>query len=152
MDQLNQAIVEQAPVSDLPEFNSFLASSLQKRLDGNRHYTKEEIQRISLLERKLVPAEFPLASQTSENLRALALLSRCRLENASQISSHRAVIGRVIVAFKRLLWRFIYPPLEKAFDAQQEFSSWMVYSHAELLTKVNELELELSQLKNCKSE
>ena len=121
--------------------------ALQSRLDSSEYsYSTKEIDRIAGLDSRLFPADFMLDKQTSEQMRALAMLTRCELRANKEISSHRPLAGPVIVAVKKLLWRMMRVHLDDAFKGLQEFCSWSVTSQAQSLVKIQRLEAELRLL------
>lgn len=121
-------------------------AALEERLGRDfRRYSQAEIDRVSTLDFRLFPKNFVLEEESTKQLRALAALSQCELKDPREISSHRPVIGPVIVATKRLLWRIMRVFLRDSFAGIQEFNSWMLHSHAKLLLRVDSLEKELEK-------
>ena len=117
-----------------------ISENLNARLTDATSYTVEEIERVSRLDRRLFPAKFRLTSADSERIRALCALSKTEIDPLRGITSHRPLIGPLIVGAKRLLWRSFKPLLDQTFDGIQEYNSWQIYSQAAQLRRIKELE------------
>ncbi len=114
--------------------------NLQQRLETSESYNQKEIDSVSNFQHRLVPAGLLLEEKSLEELRALASLSRIRLKPPSQISSHRPVIGKLIVAVKKATWPLVNFHLKDTIEAMEEFSGRMVASHSKALSRIKELE------------
>ncbi|MCB0324956.1 MAG: hypothetical protein KDD69_15340 [Bdellovibrionales bacterium] len=119
---------------------------LEQRLATDHRFTVEELQRVSKLDFRLFPRDFALDEEATRQLRALCRLSQCELKDPREITSHRPVIGRGIVAVKRVIWRIMSAFLRDSFAGVQEMNSWMVYSQAKLFVRVHTAERELARL------
>ena len=120
-----------------------IVSALEGRLSGPECYSRQELEQVSELESRIFPACFCLDKQHSDRFRALCSLSQAGLKQTKSISSHRRLIGPLIVTGKRALWKLVRPQLDEAFRGFEAFSSWMVYSHAQQLVQLKELETKL---------
>lgn len=109
-------------------------NNLQSRLlSSDRpagHYTEKEIGEVAKLFRPLVPLNANLRDEQIEDLRALAMLACTELRPAQQITSHRPVIGPLIVLAKKIFWPFLRAQLKDMLSAQQEFNSRLLYALA----------------------
>lgn len=112
-----------------------IEANLSARLETSISYSLAEIRRISNLEHRFFPARYALGETTGERLRALCRLSRCSLKSASEIKSHRRVIGPIIVALKRLTWPFVRAQLKGTFEAQEEFNTLLIETVAKELPR-----------------
>jgi hypothetical protein len=134
--------------------SEFLASKaeneLEIRLRGQQNYSSDEIERVSSLDSRLFPPNYSLSKEATRDLRALCSLSQCELMHPAKISSHRRIIGRPIVAAKRLLWRLISLHLKDTLSGLQEFCAWSVYSQAKLLARISEAEDLINELNTRK--
>lgn len=126
--------------AEFGQLNVELETSLSQRLHGNAQYSEEEIERVSTLSSRLFPANFEISTKDSEQMRALCMLSKAELHSASKISSHRPLLGRLIVPVKRFFWNILSAQLRDSFAGVQEFQMWAVVNQAKLLTRINELE------------
>ncbi len=103
--------------------------ALQQRLKSTSNYTAAEIAQIEILERKLFPQQ-KINKETSDLFRRLCSLSNIHLAEPREISSHRPVIGPVIVAIKKATYPFIRAHLKGLIEALGEFCAWSVYAQA----------------------
>jgi hypothetical protein len=99
-----------------------------------------ELEDISKLEHRLFPVDFELDKQQTEDLRALCSLSQTGLRQNLKITSHRPLIGPLIVFGKRILWRIVQVLLKETFAGTQEFNARLVKSHAKALLRIDRLE------------
>jgi hypothetical protein len=122
-----------------------IAQRLQQRLANDKEYSRAEIEAVTNRNHRLTDSSFELAQDDYERLRVLCILSQCALVDVSKISSHRPIVGKCIVAAKRVLWRIISSQLEKTFSGIQEFCCWMLVSHIKTLERVDTLERSLKR-------
>ncbi len=122
------------------QLNTQILASLEARLRGNAQYTTEEIARVSNLSSRLFPANYVISEADSDQMRALCMLSKAELEDANKISSHRPMLGKIIVPVKRFFWRILSSQLRDTFAGLQEFQMWAVLNQAKLLVRISELE------------
>lgn len=125
---------------------------LAERIESSPAYDAAEIAEITALEKSLFPRDFEISDETRETLRVLCSFSRCELRPASAIRSHRRIVGPIIVFLKKLSWPLIRFHLKDTFESMQLFHSWVVYSHARQVLKLELLERELRQKKTALSE
>ena len=103
--------------------------ALNSRLKSAENYTLDEIAEISSLERKLFP-QSSIDKETTDLFRRLSALSNIKLTPSREITSHRKLIGPLIVAVKRISYPLIRVHLKRIFEALEEFCAWSVYAHA----------------------
>lgn len=120
-----------------------LQKRLHQRLAENLEYSAEEIDRVCAKSPRICGESFELALEDYEKLRVLSILSQCAVADASKISSHRKILGAVIVRAKRIVWKILSTQLENTFNGIQEFSSWMLVSHIRSLERISNLEQQL---------
>ena len=106
----------------LPSIDSFgllpldieaqIAQRLCNRLANDDEYSRSEIEAVSKRNHRLTNSSFELTLEDYERLRVLCILSQCALVDVSKISSHRPIIGKCIVAAKRLMWGMWCVPLQ----------------------------------------
>jgi hypothetical protein len=130
------------------ELNQRINSALAERLSGNDAYNKEEITKVSNLKSKLMPEGFVLSTEQTENLRALCKLSKVELKPAREITSHRKIIGPVIVFLKKLTWPLMQIHLKDTFNELSDFCSWTVKTIAKQTIEIEELKDSTKQNKN----
>ncbi len=116
---------------------TIIDTALANRLGST--YTLEEIERVTNLSRRVFPPDVDINEETLERFRALARLSQIQLRPASQIKSHRKLIGPIIVFFKKLTFPFIQVHLKQPFEGLEEFASGLVYSLAKEVVEVERL-------------
>ena len=125
-------------IADPRKIENHLKSELQRRLMDAQHYSDEEIRRITDLDTALFAYDFILSTKESERFRALTRLSHCAL-NPFQPTSHRKIIGPIIVCCKKAIWRFVQAHFEKAFQGIEEFCAWSVVSQAKQTAEIGRL-------------
>ena len=136
----------------IPEAESLAqvaAENLSARLARSPAYNLEEILEIEQLDKRLFPATFEISYESRETLRVLCSYSRCELRPASSIRSHRKFIGPVIVFLKKLSWPLMRFHLKETFESMQLFHSWVVYSYARQVLKLEVLQKQ--HLEFCES-
>jgi hypothetical protein len=143
MDEQRDRLIHSAPF-DAADVERLISNRLEQRLDRNLKYTREEIEKITKLDRSLFPEDFQLNEEHSNDLRALASLSQCQLKPARSIRSHRPILGPLIVALKKITWKLIKVHLEEPFDGLQEFSARMVDSHAKQILETEQLKKQIT--------
>lgn len=110
--------------------------ALSSRLKTSANYSAQEISEIAKLERKLFPHQ-AIDKETTELFRRLCALSNIRLLPSREITSHRPIVGPLIVAIKRISYPFIRVHLKGVIEALEEFCAWSVYAHAKSHRRVN---------------
>lgn len=101
-------------------------SALAARLESAANYSRDEIDKVSSLNHRLVPQGLTVDLHTSERLRALARLSQTELKPPIIMRSHRKLIGPVIVAAKRAIWPLLNALLKDFVEAQREYNSLLL--------------------------
>ena len=125
-----------------PELHSLerhVFEALSSRLKTSPSYSDEEIVRVSGLSKRLFHDGFCLNEDQTNRVRALCSLSQSTLKPANEISSHRKLIGPLIVFIKRLTWPLISVHLRDVFVGIQEFQSLAVETLAEQILATEEL-------------
>jgi hypothetical protein len=136
IDSTNPNSLIRSGIDAREEVEKSVSKRVQKRF--GEHYTAGEIDHISNLDSSMFPPGFELDETTSNTFRSLARLSHCALKPA-HLRSHRKIIGPIIVAIKKLIWKLVKVHLEPAFDGLQEFCSWMVYSQAKQVAEIDRI-------------
>lgn len=108
----------------------------------NKDSILKEVESVNSLSRKLFDHE--INKDTTELFRAMCILSQCSTKLNTEISSHRPLVGKLIVTIKKIIWRFVSPQIEKTFSSIQDCFSYLIISHANCLS-------ELKALKESKS-
>ena len=119
---------------DVSSISQAVNGNLRTRLHGPVDLSQEEIDNVAELYHPLVPKGAKLADKQLEELRALAVCSRCEMKALPTITSHRPFIGPIIVMMKRILWPFLRAQLRGTLNAQQEFNSRLLYGLAQALS------------------
>jgi hypothetical protein len=115
---------------------------LKKEEKLNQNDLADEAFSISQRTTKLFPKEYQLEKETTELFRAMCILSQCTLRDNNTIRSHRPVVGRIIVFFKKCVWKMVEPQIKHVFHGVQDCFSCLIGSHAKLLVRIKELEIE----------
>lgn len=117
-----------------------LNSQLKSRILNSQDYDQTEIHSIEALEHRLFPKNFLLKKDDNEQLRRLASLSRVAVKPPSEITSHRPLIGPLVVLFKKLTWPIIAFHMKDTLKALEDFCALSVANHAKLLVALEEME------------
>ena len=128
-------MISPSDIADKFSLSTRVEENLADRIRQASDYDQKEIKRVSSYNHRVLPEDFTLEFETGEKLRALAAFSQCELKPAREISSHRKIIGPIIVWLKRLTWPFVKVHLDQTFRAQQEFNSLMVECLADQISK-----------------
>jgi hypothetical protein len=135
-----------------------LKERLERRLSKSSDYSAKEIQEIDELNPYLFPANFRLEKADAAAIRSICTLSQTELKPARSITSHRKLIGPIIVAIKKATWPMIKFHLTDSFKGIGQFNSWAVHTICKLLSdqrqlqkRIGELEKEIESLKNSRS-
>lgn len=97
-------------------------------------YTDNDVQYVAALERPLYQGNLKLSKVELEKLRALCQLWEVRLM-PQKISSHRPVIGKIIVAVKRLLFPIFQVFMKDTMRQQRDFNAAVVSLLTELTSR-----------------
>ena len=116
-----------------------LLTRLNERIQTGK-VNREEIDKIEFLNTRLIPEGVVLEDRDSEELRALASLSRVHLKRPAEISSHRPIIGPLIVLFKKLTFPIVSFHMKDTIQALEEFAALSVVRQAKLSARIKELE------------
>ncbi len=127
-----------APAGVAEALEEEVTRRFQARLAAHASYSLIETETVALMPHHFIAASAVLSDKECERLRELAILSRCGLRYLEPISSHRKIIGPIIVAGKRLLWKLLYAQLRKQFDAMEEFNGAMVENLAREMSRTRE--------------
>jgi hypothetical protein len=112
-----------------------LAASLERRVENHRKagdFTLDNqlyIRDVSLAVSK--NSDFTVSGERAEILRRLCTLYRIGFHE-KEITSHRPVVGRCIVFFKKLLYRLLKPLLLPVFKQQTMYNATVVHLLAQL--------------------
>ena len=108
--------------------NPDVSAALANRLASAPNYSAEEINEVSSTAINLTKNIKDIDEKSFERLRSLAKLSQTELKPSS-ISSHRKIIGPIIVTIKKLVWPFIHAQLKDSFNSNKEFNAMMLEEH-----------------------
>jgi hypothetical protein len=114
-----------------------LASELQRRLEArvaSGHLKRETLHDVENASFRPIPAGMELEAEAVERLRRLAQLWDVHLRPLA-ISSHRPVIGPVIVFVKRILFSVLRLLLKDTLHQQRSFNAEVIRALAELSSK-----------------
>lgn len=115
-------------IAEMPTSHEEQANKqLNERLSTSEHYQAEEVLEIQKLSRKLFPLGYELDQQDTDAFRALCRLSQIDLRPVAAITSHRRIIGPVIVAMKKISRPFVLLIMRNILEGIQEFASWVVF-------------------------
>jgi hypothetical protein len=101
----------------------------------------DELASVQQKTSKLFSSIHPIDKETTELFRAMCILSQCG-SRTKPITSHRPIIGKLIVCFKKITWRIIEPQLKHILDGVSDCFSCLILSHAKLIQRINQLETE----------
>ncbi|MDD2942715.1 MAG: hypothetical protein PHC51_07100 [bacterium] len=138
---------QSSPEKECDKLSERIDQCLTARLqDSGGTYNKTEIHDITHKKTTLVPTGTILSQESSERLRALSKLAQFQLRPASQITSHRRLLGPVIVFFKKLTWPIIHIHLKETFAGIQELSAWSVVTMAKQESEIAQLKKAVEKL------
>ena len=127
--------------------DSELARALEERVAARRarnEFTQDEqwyIRDVSLAVSK--GSDFYLSSERSELIRRLCSLHKMTLHPRT-ISSHRPIVGKVVVFAKQVVFRVMKPLLEPMLRQQTTFNACMVTLLAQLANEAKSSECSTS--------
>ncbi len=107
------------------------------KLDLDQLTLNGELNSVMSLNRRLFTKE--IDKDTTELFRAMCILSQCSTKLNSNVSSHRPIIGKVIVFIKKLIWKMVSPQIETTFASIQDCFSYIIISHAKALSELKDL-------------
>lgn len=112
---------------------------LSWRLARNDHYSFDEIEHIATLDHLLFPRSFVIDENLCNRFRRLAMFSQVGLRPVRTITSHRKIVGPVIVLLKNLTWLLVKVHLQNTMDALQELHCGIVELLAQQVVEVERL-------------
>ncbi len=127
------------------DLNQRISQNLKNRTNSNEHYSLEETISVSKIDRTLFPKDFEVSDESRELIRILASFSACELKAARHFTSHRKLLGPIIVFLKKITWPIIMFHLKDKFETQQQLFSWMIFSQAKQIREIELLKRKLSQ-------
>jgi len=101
---------------------------------GAGKFRTEDIEYIARVDRRLVDGTLTVSDARLEKLRRLCQLWEVDLK-AGEISSHRKIIGPLIVAFKKLLLPIVRVLFKDTLRQQRDFNAAAISLLAELCRK-----------------
>lgn len=101
-----------------------VASSMEERL-REENYTADDLYYLKHLDTRLVKGELALDDAELERLRAMCQLWEVKLV-PREITSHRPLIGPLIVALKKLLYPLLGALLKETLKQQQRFNASVI--------------------------
>ena len=123
-------------------FSNEIASLVHQKIT-QRIYSENDVKYIKLLEMKLVDGGLNVSEKDLERLRTLCKLWDVELKPA-EITSHRPIVGHIIVAIKKALFPIIRVFLRDTFKQQRDFNAASVSMLAELLNKKHKADSSIS--------
>lgn len=139
---------KEARTKECDRLSAQIDQTLEARLlRSGGSYNKVEIHDITHKKTTLVCASTTLTLESSERLRALSKLAQFQLRPASQITSHRKLLGPLIVFLKKLTWPVIQIHLKETFAGLQELAAWSVVTMAKQENEIAQLKAEVEKLK-----
>lgn len=118
-----------------------LAASLRQRVEQRiaaGEYLPDTIQYFNEVSFRAVPGDLTVSDKRLEQLQKLCQLWDVRLR-AKEISSHRKVLGPLIVAAKRVVYPVLSAFLKESFHQQRSFNAAALSLLAELSEEVERL-------------
>ena len=118
-----------------------LAASLRQRVEQRisaGEYLPDTIQYFNEVSFRAVPGELTVSDKRLEQLQKLCQLWDVRLR-PKEISSHRKVLGPLIVAAKRVVYPVLSAFLKESFHQQRSFNAAALALLAELSEEVERL-------------
>lgn len=130
----------------IDSLNKRLKSNLSTRLVHTSEYSEKEIEAIERVSSKFFSSDYVLDEDTSSLFRHLTMFSQQSLDLSINITSHRPIIGPIIVRLKKMFWPLIYHMLKKRFETLEEFSSGVVTILALQSSKIHTLQKKIEEL------
>lgn len=118
-----------------PELEGRVASRVEAHLAAGR-YTAENIRYVSSLERPATPGALAVSAEALERLRRLCQVWEVDFKPARTITSHRPVIGPLIVAAKRLAFPVMRFFMRETLRQQREFNVAVIEAVTELARQI----------------
>lgn len=109
-----------------------LSRALQRRTD--KGYTEKDVEYIRNYKQELIDKDLEIGEKDLERLRSLCKLWDVELKY-SEITSHRPLIGPLIVAAKRMLFPVLKVLLKDSFKQQREFNAQTISMLTEMLNR-----------------
>lgn len=103
-----------------------IGRALSHRFTSHASFTLEEANKVGDLTHRLFPENIHLSEDSIEQFRAISRLSRCGLESMSGFTSHRPLLGPVIVFVKRICWPFIFAQIKRPFLSLEDFNMLLI--------------------------
>lgn len=121
------------------ELNEIVVKQHQTRVNTLENYNLNEVIKINSLDLSLFSKDFMLEEKDSDLYRSLSKLTNFRLLPGNQISSHRRIIGPIIVKAKKLIFPFLNIHLSKLVEGLNQFAMLVVYALANNHEKLSKL-------------
>ena len=119
----------------MPALEKELRAAAGEHLKAKK-YTHKDVEYVATLERPIFRGSLKLNASELEKLRALCQLWEVRLK-PQKISSHRPVIGHVIVAFKKLIYPIFEVFMKDTLRQQRDFNAAAVALLTELTSRTS---------------
>lgn len=119
-----------------PEMARLVEERAAQRI-ASGDYTRENVRYVGELQRPAAPGKLDVSAESLAYLRRLCQLWEVDLRPARSITSHRKIIGPVIVAFKRMAFPIVRFFMRETLKQQRDFNAAVV----EAVTRIyNEVE------------
>jgi hypothetical protein len=109
-----------------PELHAELGRKADERMESGL-YSRKSVDDVRILDTMPLKGDVLLSAELVEAFRRL-----CQVHNVtlleSEITSHRPLIGPIIVFGKKILYRILRPLLEKTLHQQREFNAAAIYA------------------------
>ena len=116
--------------SEAPELEHKLAESVRLKVQAGK-FEQRDIEYLARLKRPLVDGTLAISDQRLEMLRRLCQLWEVDIKQG-KITSHRKIVGPLIVAFKRALFPLLRVLLRDFIKQQRDFNSAAISLLADL--------------------
>lgn len=124
---------------DLRSLEKEIEAGLSRRLASHESFSRKEIEDVRSRKFRLLPPGWAITEKEEQALRALALHYRVGLRPPHAIRSHRKLVGPIIVAGKKLLFRVLDAFLRDAFQQVEDFQRIAIRSQAHQMVEIKRL-------------
>lgn len=123
--------------SDDPSLEEAVNNAVRSKISSGE-FAEKDVNYVASLERPLLPGELAVSAGRLEKLRRLCQLWDVDLK-VTEISSHRPVIGPVIVAFKKMLVPLLRALFKDMIRQQRDFNAAAIKLLADLSNDIERM-------------
>lgn len=119
--------------------NNKLRAEIEAEFNQLKTRYHEELENIKNKSTTLFPKDWILDKNTTDTFRALCTLSQSGLVNTHKVSSHRKIIGPIIVFFKKILLKIIDSQMKNTLNGISSCFTHIISNQAKLEVELKEI-------------